>query len=118
MSEKVFINELQQIEIVFNEKVYDKELKVILDRATEFIKKTHKKQVPVHLLVDISKVDMITVESRKRGSIWLFKQPIDKIAVYGDNLFMKYFIQMFTKGLGLTHKMKFFVSRTEAQQWL
>ena len=118
MSEKVFINELQQIEIVFNEKVYDKELKVMLDKAAEFIKKNHKKQVPVHLLVNIKKINMITIESRKRGSNWLFEQPIDKVAVYGDNLFMKYFILMFTKGLGITDKMKFFVSRTEAQHWL
>lgn len=118
MSEKVFINELQQIEIVFNEKVYDKELKVILDKAAEFIKKNYQKQISVHLLVNSNKVNMITVESRKRCSIWLLKQPIDKVAVYGDNLFMKYFIQMFTKALGITDKMKFFVSRAEAQKWL
>lgn len=118
MNEKVSFNELLQIEIVFNEKVYDKELKLILDVAAEFIKKNYQKNVPVHLLVNINKVNMITVESRKRCSIWLLKQPIDKIAVYGDNLFMKYFIQMFTKGLGLTDKMKFFVSKAEAQHWL
>ena len=118
MSEKVFLNELLQIEIVFDHKIYDKELKVMLDIAAGVIKKIHQKKVAIHLLVNVNKVNAITLESRKYCSFLLLKHPIDKVAVYGNNLFMKYFILMFTKGLGLSDKMKFFSTKDEAQQWL
>lgn len=118
MDETVFLNEKQQIELLFGEKLNEDELKKMLKTATSLITEIRNKKLPVYLLVDVNKLNKLTIAARSYGSSWLLKQPIDKVAVYGDNLFMKYFIRMLTGGLGLTNKMSFFSSRKEAEEWL
>ena len=118
MAKHVFLNEKQQIELLFEENLNEDELKVMLKTATKLIAEVKEKKLPVYLLADVNKLNKLTIAARRYGSSRLLKQPVDKIAVYGDNLFMKYFVRMLSGGLGLNDKMSFFSSRKEAEQWL
>lgn len=119
MNKKVFENERGEIELTFGEKLDEAELIKMLVIANNIIKnkKTKGKQ-EIKILADVSKLNQLTIAARRYGSNWLLQQPIDKVAVYGNNLFMKYFIQMLVTGLGYGNKMKFFKTRSEALKWL
>lgn len=118
MDYQVFLNEKHQIELIFGEKLNEEELKTMLKIANQLITKMKKENIPINILADVSKLNKLSIGARSYGSSWLLKQPINKVAVFGDNLFMKYFIRMLSAGLGLNKKISFFKSKKEAQKWL
>ncbi|MCB9363822.1 MAG: STAS/SEC14 domain-containing protein [Flavobacteriales bacterium] len=118
MNKKVFLNQKQQIELGFDKKLNEEELKSMLNVATTLIKKIREKDLPVYLLANVNDLNNLTIGARSYGSAWLLKQPINKIAIYGNNLFMKHFIRMLSEGLGLNDKIKFFTTKKEAEKWL
>lgn len=118
LKKNVFINNENQIEIIFNENIDEKKLKEMLGIAAKIIKNNTKQNAKNLLLVNVQKVDHVSISARIHGSAWLLRQPLDKVAVYGENLYMKYFVALLIKALNIQKRMRFFSYRNDAQSWL
>jgi len=87
----------------------------ILAEVEEIIKDVED---PVHLVADITKLNNISIESRKYGIEWTRSTKINKIAVFGGNVFMKHLINLIIMASGRKENFRIFKTKHEAEEWI
>lgn len=115
----VFLNQSNQVEMIFEGELVQEALLPMLKETDLLLEGVKKKSLMPQLLVNVIKLNKVSISSRKIGSEWIKSHPDTKIAVYGyGNLFMKYFVNLLIMATGSSSRMKMFVTRKEAQAWL
>jgi len=118
ISDIVFINENDHVEMIFNGNLMNEKFTPMLNEAIKCLNTIREKKKSPRLLLDVSGLDKISMYSRKSGADWIKSRKELNIAVYGDNLFMKYFVNMLITATNRSGTMKYFSSKDEAQNWL
>ncbi|MGB0368934.1 MAG: STAS/SEC14 domain-containing protein [Flavobacteriales bacterium] len=91
-------------------------LALTLDKTDEYLSELSENGLPPIGFADARGLLSIKLEARRHGVEWLRTANYKKFAVYGDNLFVKYFVNGLIKVLG--NPMRYFTSRDEAIAWL
>ena len=95
--------------------------KDILEAITEgelLAKVLREAEKPVNVLVDVSRVGKIPLNSEKIGLDALKNKDFGKITIVGGGIVFKNLVKAFTSILGIGKKLKYFDSKTEARKWL
>ncbi len=115
----VFLNQNDQVEMIFEGSLHQETLVPMLKETDTHLDSVRLKKMVPQLLVNVTKLNKLSIASRKTGSEWIKKQKDLMIAVYANrNLFMKYFVNLLILATGSSRTMKFFGTRKEAQAWL
>lgn len=118
ISDFVFINENDQVEMILKGDLVNEQLLPMLNETVKCLNQVRKKNKPHLLLVEVTHLNKISIYSRKTGTDWIRSRKELSIAVYGNNLFMKYFVHMLITATNRSCNMKFFTTKKEAQEWL
>ena len=118
MSERVFTNKQNIVEIVYDGRHDIKKSNKVIAQLKIELAKLEKMNKPKKVLLDLTKLGQ--TDRRSRGNVIDVAKNWDyhRIAVYGANVFNKVLAELIIFASGKKNKIKIFSSREEALKWL
>lgn len=96
----------------------EKDIQESISEGELLAKVLHAAGKPVNVLVDVSRVGKIPLNSEKIGLDALKNRDFGKITIVGGGIIFKNLVKAFTAVLGIGNKLKHFDSKTDARKWL
>lgn len=118
MKNTVFINKDYLIETVYRgDQTYDTLIEMG-NRSAPLLEELRKKNKPLHILIDLSRIGKSNYGSRKGALEVVKKLPFHKMAIYGSNLYIKTLATYMAIATGKKSTMKYFDTKEAAVEWL
>lgn len=115
---KIFLDDIGLIHGIFEGDQNYYSINQAAQQIEEFIKVVRQQNKPAIVLIDITNVVKQDSGARKAGWEGLSTLKYDKWAMFGSNPFIKNVANLVGKATGLSHRIKVFTSREEAEKWL
>lgn len=117
MPNKVFL-EGDIVHNVFEGDQTERSVYTVVYENRKFAEELRKQGKKVLMMSDLTNLGASTAGSRKASTDALQKMDYDKVALFGANKFMKHLANLIVFGSGMSHKVRYFDTKEQAEEWL